>query len=70
MTADDVQRWLDAYIAAWVSYDEADIAALFTEDAEYRYDAFRKPIVGSAATSPSCQGRHMFLPSPPVTASA
>ena len=49
MTADDVQRWLDAYIAAWASYDEGEITALFTEDAAYRYDAFRKPIVGSAA---------------------
>jgi hypothetical protein len=53
VTADDVQRWLDAYIAAWASYDEADIAALFTEDAEYRYDAFRKPLVGSAAIAAS-----------------
>ena len=49
MTADDAQRWLDAYVAAWASYDEAEITALFTDDAEYRYDAFRKPIVGSAA---------------------
>ena len=48
MTADDVQHWLDAYIAAWASYDEGEITALFTEDAAYRYDAFRKPIVGNA----------------------
>ena len=32
MTADDVQRWLDAYVAAWASYDEAEITALFTDD--------------------------------------
>jgi hypothetical protein len=49
MTTDEVQRWLDAYVAAWSSYDAAEIAALFTEDAEYRYDVFRKPIVGSAS---------------------
>ena len=53
MTAEDVQRWLDAYIAAWESYDEGDIVALFTEDAAYRYDAFRKPIIGSAAIAAS-----------------
>ena len=40
MTADDVQRWLDAYVAAWASYDEAEITALFTDDCAYRYDPF------------------------------
>ena len=49
VTDDDVQRWLDAYIAAWSSYDAAEIAALFTEDATYRYDPFREPLVGGAA---------------------
>jgi ketosteroid isomerase-like protein len=32
-----VQRWLDAYNNAWISYDADEIAALFSEDAEYRY---------------------------------
>ena len=32
VTTDDVQRWLDAYIAAWTSYDEAAIIGLFTGD--------------------------------------
>lgn len=27
--------WLDGYIRAWTTKDEADIRALFTEDAEY-----------------------------------
>ena len=40
VTADDVQRWLDALRRAWASYDEAEIAALFTDDAAYRYDPF------------------------------
>jgi hypothetical protein len=33
----DVQRWLDAYIDAWRTYDEGAIADLFTEDASYRW---------------------------------
>ena len=32
-----VQRWLDAYSHAWLTYDPAEIAALFSEDAEYLY---------------------------------
>jgi ketosteroid isomerase-like protein len=31
------QQWLDHYVAAWQSYDEAAIRDLFSEDAEYRY---------------------------------
>ena len=49
MTADEVQRWLDAYVAAWASYDEAEITALFTDDCAYRYDPFADPLVGGAA---------------------
>jgi hypothetical protein len=37
MTHDDVQDWLDRYVAAWRSNEAADIAALFTEDASYGY---------------------------------
>src|SRR5262245_6287408 len=40
MTHADVQRWLDRYIAAWSSYDEAAIGELFSEDAEYRYHPY------------------------------
>lgn len=32
-----VARWLDEYVAAWQTYDEARIGALFSEDAVYRY---------------------------------
>ena len=39
MTIDteQVQRWLDAYTHAWMTYDPNEISALFTEDAEYRW---------------------------------
>jgi ketosteroid isomerase-like protein len=30
-----VSAWVEKYVQAWRTYDEADIAALFTEDAEY-----------------------------------
>lgn len=31
------QRWLDAYVEAWRTYDEGAIGALFSEDVQYRY---------------------------------
>jgi hypothetical protein len=37
MTPDTLQNWLDAYVAAWRSYDPAAIGALFAEDACYAY---------------------------------
>jgi uncharacterized protein (TIGR02246 family) len=37
MEHDDVQKWLDDYVAAWKSYDSEAIAALFTADCEYSY---------------------------------
>lgn len=37
MTHDQVQQWLDGYIAAWASNDPDEIGALFTEDVEYSY---------------------------------
>jgi ketosteroid isomerase-like protein len=35
--AEMVQRWLDAYNHAWITYDPGEIGALFTEDAAYRW---------------------------------
>jgi hypothetical protein len=49
MTADDVQRWLDAYVDAWRSYDEAAIGELFSEDVSYRYKPFEDPLRGRDA---------------------
>ncbi len=40
------QRWLDAYLAAWQSYDPAAIGALFSTDAEYRYHPWDDPLRG------------------------
>ena len=49
MTRADVQRWLDRYVAAWKSYDEAEIADLFSAEAEYRYHPWDEPVRGRAA---------------------
>jgi hypothetical protein len=49
MTRADVQRWLDRYVAAWKSYDEAEIAELFSAEAEYRYHPWDEPVRGREA---------------------
>jgi ketosteroid isomerase-like protein len=46
MTREDVQRWLDRYIAAWRSYDREAIEALFSDDVEYRYHPYDEPVRG------------------------
>ena len=48
MTHDEVQRWLDRYIAAWRSYDPNEVGELFSDDAEYRYHPWDEPIRGRA----------------------
>jgi ketosteroid isomerase-like protein len=37
MDRNQFQAWLDGYVEAWKTYDEAKIGALFSEDVEYRY---------------------------------
>ena len=49
MTRDDVQRWLDAYVEAWRTYDPAAIGDLFSVDVSYRYQPYRDPVVGRDA---------------------
>jgi ketosteroid isomerase-like protein len=50
MTHEDVQRWLDAYVSAWFSYDAEAIGALFSADAEYRYQPWQaEPLRGRDA---------------------
>jgi ketosteroid isomerase-like protein len=43
------QRWLDAYVDAWRTYDADSIGALFSEDVEYRYHPWDEPVRGRAA---------------------
>jgi hypothetical protein len=49
VTRADVDRWLDAYVAAWRSYDRGEIAALFSAAVSYRYHPYDEPIVGRDA---------------------
>jgi len=37
MNQADLQGWLDRYLNAWRTNEPGDVAALFTEDAVYRY---------------------------------
>ncbi len=45
----DVDRWLEAYVAAWKSYDRDQIGALFAEDVEYRFHPHDMPVHGREA---------------------
>ncbi len=49
VTHESVQAWLDAYEHAWQTYDSDEVAALFTEDAEYRWHPADEPEVGREA---------------------
>jgi len=49
LTHDHVNQWLEAYVAAWKSYDPAAIGALFSDDAVYVYTPFDEPLRGRAA---------------------
>jgi hypothetical protein len=40
MDRSGVQAWLDRYSAAWLSYDEQSIRALFGPEARYRYHPY------------------------------
>jgi ketosteroid isomerase-like protein len=55
-TRAQVQDWLDAYVAAWRSYDEAAIRALFTDDAGYAYHPYDEPLRGAEAIAASWLG--------------
>ena len=48
-----VQRWLDAYVEAWRSYDRDTIRALFAPDATYAYHPWDEPLRGPDAIADS-----------------
>jgi hypothetical protein len=56
VTHEQVQAWLDAYLAAWRSYDDAAIRALFSDDAHYAYHPYDEPLVGPDAIVKSWLG--------------
>jgi hypothetical protein len=56
MDRDDVNRWLDAYVSAWKSYDRDEIGALFSDDVEYRYHPYNDAIRGRAEVVESWRG--------------
>jgi hypothetical protein len=49
VTRDDVQAWLDRYVAAWRSGDRGAIGDLFAGDATYRYHPYDEPVRGREA---------------------
>ena len=56
MHRDAAQDWLNRYVDAWISYDRADIARLFSDDVAYRYHPYDEPIVGRDAVVASWLG--------------
>jgi ketosteroid isomerase-like protein len=52
----DVERWLQAYVSAWKSYDADEIRALFTEDVKYRYHPYDDPVEGRDAVVAEWRG--------------
>jgi ketosteroid isomerase-like protein len=49
MNRDQVAQWLESYVAAWQTYDRARIAALFADEASYRYHPYDEPLKGRDA---------------------
>ena len=56
MDHERAQEWLDRYVAAWLSYDPGDIAALFSEDVRYRYHPADEAVTGRDAVVASWLG--------------
>ena len=56
MDKQQVDRWLDAYVSAWKSYDRDEIAALFAENVSYRYHPYDPPVEGRDAVVESWLG--------------
>jgi hypothetical protein len=56
VTRNEVDRWLESYIEAWMTYDRDKIAALFADEINYRYHPGDDPIVGRDAVVQSWLG--------------
>jgi ketosteroid isomerase-like protein len=56
MDRNSAQTWLDAYVAAWTSYDPGEVAALFTDDVAYRFHPNDEPVTGVDAVVASWLG--------------
>ena len=50
---DQVQAWLDAYVAAWRSNDRDEIRALFADGVSYAYHPYDEPLRGADAVADS-----------------
>ena len=57
LSTETVTEWVKGYIRAWRSNDRADIAALFTEDAEYHEAPFDTEWIGRAEIIEGWQSR-------------
>jgi hypothetical protein len=59
-----VTAWLDAYVAAWKSYDREQIGALFSDDVKYRFHPYDVPVEGREAVVESWlgEGEHEGAP--------
>ena len=53
---EQVERWLEDYVAAWKSYDRDAIAALFSDHVEYRYHPWDEPVRGPDAVAAAWLG--------------
>jgi ketosteroid isomerase-like protein len=51
-----VDRWLEAYVEAWKTYDREQIEALFADDVRYRYHPYDDPVEGREAVVGSWLG--------------
>lgn len=51
-----VDRWLQAYVEAWKSYDREQIGALFAAGVKYRYHPYDDPVEGRGAVVASWLG--------------
>ena len=51
-----VDRWLEAYVSAWKSYDPSQIEALFAAEVTYRYHPYDDPVEGREAVVASWLG--------------